>query len=91
MVYNPQHYRTAKEKTKAVLTEFRKAGCKNCGERDEACLAAHHVDGKDESVNRLCAGSGSRRRLVEELKKCICLCHNCHAKFHAGRTLENIR
>ena len=26
----------------------------------------------------------SREWLLEEIKKCVCLCSNCHRKIHAG-------
>lgn len=68
-----------------ILAEFRKNGCALCGEKESACLAAHHVD---PTTKEFSVGLSSRKRSVEkfvlELKKCICLCHNCHAKLHAG-------
>ena len=88
--YNPAHYHAAKNRTRAILSEFRMGGCQACDERDEACLVAHHLDPavKDAEINRLCAGTGSHARLRKELEKCVCLCHNCHFKLHAGRPIK---
>lgn len=69
----------------ALLVEFRANGCLLCPEREPACMCAHHRDPaeKDFSISQ-----GRRAyaepRLRAELAKCVCLCHNCHAKLHAG-------
>jgi hypothetical protein len=68
-----------------VLSDFRKDGCLICGEDDPACLDAHHLDpgAKEHNIGRL--KTARIDRLVKELGKCVCLCRNCHSRFHAGR------
>ena len=59
--------------------------CAICDENHESCLDFHHIDPtiKEGSVSRL-AGKKNRKLVVEEIKKCVILCSNCHRKFHAG-------
>lgn len=38
-----------------------------------------HVDGeKIQNISRLSRGSGGKKKLLEELKKCELICSNCH-------------
>lgn len=65
--------------------EFKKTlKCARCPEADWVCLDFHHLDPaeKDEAVSKL-AERVSWERLMEEVKKCIVLCANCHRKEHA--------
>lgn len=74
------------EKKRELLAEFRKDGCAKCDESDHTCLSAHHIDRstKEYNVGDLMGGRISVKRFANELSKCVCLCHNCHAKVHAG-------
>jgi hypothetical protein len=77
-------------------TEYRRAhkeahGCAHCGERDSICLDLHHEDGETKSpkLKRTAAspkaywGDLTWAELVEEIKKCVVLCANCHRKEEA--------
>lgn len=69
-----------------LIDIFRKDGCKLCGEKSKACLAAHHVNPSEKEF-MLSTAKGkyfSLHRVRTELLKCVCLCANCHAKLHAG-------
>jgi hypothetical protein len=91
--FKARHYertRATRQKHKAavrtMVAEFKAEGCQLCGEKTLCCLAAHH---RDETTKVFDIGNAARKTmpLVEvarELAKCICLCHNCHAKVHAG-------
>ncbi len=57
-------------------------GCQLCGERDIAVLQFHHADGKDFNIVEGVWSAFSWKRIVGELKKCVCLCANCHRKVH---------
>ena len=52
-------------------------------------LAFHHLDPskKDLSLSGVRANPKSWIKIVEELRKCILVCHNCHSEIHAGITL----
>jgi hypothetical protein len=56
--------------------------CTNCGFSHPAVLDFHHVDRKDKkSVHKL-AQNGNYKAAIEEIKKCIVLCANCHRIVH---------
>lgn len=59
-------------------------GCMYCGENSHPCvLEYHHVnDDKDITIGQ--QNSRKLSVLMDEVKKCICLCANCHRKVHAG-------
>lgn len=60
-------------------------GCVFCGEVVACCLDFHHVNPKvKEDDISLLVHQKSYKRLVEELKKCVVVCANCHRKIHAG-------
>lgn len=55
--------------------------CIICGESDPACIDFHHLDEnqKEYQISDLVM---SREKMVEELKKCVPICANCHRKIH---------
>lgn len=59
------------------------SGCVLCPEKAACCLDFHHLGGKDQNVSywRKCK---SRKRLYDEISKCVVICANCHRKLHAG-------
>lgn len=69
----------------AIISE--KSGCKLCGEKNNIVLDFHHYDastkkfGIGDAVVKLLSWS----RIIEEIKKCIVLCANCHRRVHAGQ------
>jgi hypothetical protein len=54
-------------------------GCSRCSERRTTCLQYHHIDPESKlgNISRM-AKDVSLIRIVEEIKKCIMLCANCH-------------
>lgn len=59
--------------------------CIKCGYNN--CLNAldfHHKSGKKEANISLLISQGSKTRAIEEAKKCVVLCSNCHREFHSG-------
>jgi wobble nucleotide-excising tRNase len=61
--------------------------CNCCGY--DSCpdaLAFHHLDPsqKDLSFGGARANPRNWNSIVEELRKCILVCHNCHSEIHAG-------
>jgi 5-methylcytosine-specific restriction endonuclease McrA len=61
------------------------SGCVVCGEKDIRVLHFHHKNPKTkkDGVAMLANKRASIAVLQEEIEKCILLCANCHAKFHA--------
>ena len=75
-----------RDRHRDIVSEFRSSGCAICGEMEQCCLEAHHMDPDKKHFNiGNSAGFGyGIPKLRAELAKCICLCANCHAKLHAG-------
>jgi predicted HNH restriction endonuclease len=61
------------------------SGCLYCAEKDPCCLDFHHQsnDKKYSISNKLADKTWTA--LLEEIKKCIVVCANCHRKLHAGK------
>jgi hypothetical protein len=71
---------------RGLIASFKTSGCLLCGEEESCCLSVHHRDPEEKGFNlgdvrRMKPGAD---RVAAELVKCVCLCHNCHAKVHAG-------
>ena len=61
-----------------------KSPCEKCGESRPYVVQFHHID---PATKTFCIGSGSRshkskKDVVKEVEKCVCLCCNCHKEFH---------
>lgn len=93
--YNKLHYQKNKETYLAKARESSKEcedyireiksslKCSICGEDRWWVLDFHHEnpDEKESCIATL-AHNGSRKKMEEELKKCIVLCANCHRDIH---------
>lgn len=72
-------------KDRIVLAMGGKCCC--CGyDRCTASLALHHLDPsqKDFGLGAIRANPKSWLTIVEEIRKCVLVCHNCHNEIHAG-------
>lgn len=60
------------------------AGCRNCSERDPACLVFHHRNPATKffHVSEAAEGKYSLETIRAEVGKCDVLCANCHLKLH---------
>lgn len=74
------------QKGKARRLEFNakwKHPCEKCGEDRLYLIQFHHIDPK---TKVFCIGAyadnKSEEELAKEVKKCVCLCSNCHDEFH---------
>lgn len=67
------------------MIKFLGGRCMACGFfKWQSCLDLHHLDPKDKDPKAASMRSWSWKRILTECKKCILLCKNCHAAFHAG-------
>jgi hypothetical protein len=94
-VYAAKHYKRNTEEIKATTKEKRSSQrkewraykatlyCTKCGFNHSAALDFHHVDPstKTDSVNKLVT-DGRYKAALEEVKKCVVLCANCHRIHH---------
>jgi len=85
-----------KEKSSATKTRIRKERsvwwkefkktleCSRCGKDDFRVLDLHHSnpEEKDDAVSNLVQRNCSKKKILEEVAKCICLCACCHRIVH---------
>ena len=90
-----RYYASNKEKVQAATNKNKKDNrklwnefkatqkCSTCGANHPAVIDFHHVvrDHTKQSVHHL-AKNGQYKRAMEEIKKCIPLCANCHRIHH---------
>lgn len=86
---NKQRYKEHAERRKQNLLEWvrlvkEEATCQRCREDKHWRLDFHHVDSneKDLSISEMIINTASRRRIQDEIDKCVVLCKNCHADVH---------
>lgn len=77
----------AQKKVKEFVRSQKKP-CILCGESEMICIDFHHLKDKRDNVSAV-HNYGSIKRAEEEIKKCVCLCANCHRKLHAGLVTLN--
>lgn len=77
---------------KSFLLHIAGNRCYICGyDKCKSALTFHHINPKD----KLFGISGSKlthnkNKLIDEVKKCVLLCSNCHAEVHDGLIDNNI-
>ncbi|MPR35237.1 hypothetical protein [Salmonirosea aquatica] len=72
-------------KRKTELIALMGGGCANCGyDRNLSALHFHHVDAdlKQFKLDMRVLSNKRWNLILEEAKKCILLCSNCHAEEH---------
>ena len=58
--------------------------CAKCGDSRGYVLDFHHIDPneKDIAISRMISKNYTLEHIMNEIKKCVCLCSNCHREFH---------
>lgn len=58
--------------------------CQHCGYDDSRSLVWHHLDPstKKNGVVQLVSKKHGWDTILQEINKCLCLCHNCHNILH---------
>jgi len=80
--------RRRKNDARTYLRNLKKATpCAICGESDFRCLDFHHSRDhrKVTGLSELATDGAAIDRIDRELRKCVVLCKNCHAKEHFKR------
>lgn len=76
-----EYYQDYRKRTQDFVRKCKRDfGCYFCKEVNEVCLDFHHVEEKKWDITKV----NSVKAITEEMKKCICVCCNCHRKIHAG-------
>lgn len=76
-----------RRRTKERIVEAMGGECVCCGyKKCNDSLALHHLDPekKELSFSKIIANPKTWDKIVEELRKCILVCHNCHFEIHAN-------
>lgn len=75
-----------RKELKNILLEYKKTlQCKDCGfsfNKNPECLDFHHLDRKTKINHVAYLVRYSEKKMMEEIKKCIPLCANCHRMRH---------
>ena len=79
--YMKKIYEEKKEIVSNLKTQFK---CQKCGDDRSYVLDFHHVDTsqKENTIARMTSNTYSIESVLNEIKKCIVLCSNCHREFH---------
>jgi 5-methylcytosine-specific restriction endonuclease McrA len=65
--------------------------CLVCGfKKYQIALALHHLNPSTKDPTFQCLRGWSWERVLIEIKKCVLLCHNCHAAVHHGLIVVNV-
>lgn len=75
---------TRRQKKQGEWLNSLKTPCIICGEAEPVCIDFHHINPADKDFSVGKHRGRSREGLLKEVRKCICLCANCHRKVHAG-------
>ena len=81
--------KTWRKRTKDRILQAMGKKCVICGyDRCSDALQVHHLNPseKDFTFARIRANPITWAKIVEELRKCVLLCGNCHAEVHNGMT-----
>jgi hypothetical protein len=81
--------RASAKKYKDQWREYKATlACVQCGQNHPATFDFHHIDSatKEASVNKLIKNRAFKRAM-EEVKKCVVLCANCHRIHHHDERL----
>lgn len=97
MTNNPSYKRQRKRgiKRKLNLIELKGGCCEVCGyNKNITALTFHHINPNDKLFNLELRGIANNnwQKVLDELKKCQLLCHNCHHELHHPEfNLEDLR
>jgi hypothetical protein len=82
-------YQSAKNVRKTEIRQWfdeykKQQQCLDCGIKDYRVFEFHHLgdDIKEGNLGDVVRDGWSRERISKELKKCVCLCANCHRIRH---------
>lgn len=76
-----------RNRAKLWLIEWAGGKCQVCGYcRCSRNLSFHHTHDKKAVVSRMVVTTMAFSLILEEAKKCVLLCHNCHGEVHDGIT-----
>lgn len=75
------YYKKKKHFRDEFLAKWRKP-CQKCGEQRLYLIQFHHIDPATKEFDISRSVYRKAKLCEEEVKKCVCLCPNCHYEFH---------
>ena len=73
-----------RKERKELLVKGFGGKCQICGyDKCKRALEFHHINPQEKDLN-FSKSNYSWERIVNECKKCICVCANCHREIHEG-------
>ena len=87
--YMKQKYHQKKQEIQDLKATYK---CAKCGEGRGYVLDFHHIDPsqKEHNISRITSNCYNIEKVYDEIKKCICLCSNCHREFHYLEGKDNL-
>lgn len=81
---NNSRYDTRKNLIKEILQELNKPYCcEICGyNRNSAALCFHHLNSSEKDFGLAQISKTTKSNVINEIRKCQLLCHNCHMEVH---------
>lgn len=80
---NKEKWHKAERARREAFNRKWKHACEKCGDTRLYLIQFHHID---PATKEFCIGANATSRtadaLEREVKKCVCLCSNCHDEFH---------
>lgn len=76
-----------RQKTKKLIVMGFGGKCNKCGySKCFSCLDCHHINPLDKkfTISKSLVCPTEWTIIIEEVKKCVLLCKNCHGELHAG-------
>jgi len=78
-----KHMKDAYENKKDIVSKIKsQIKCQKCGECRDYTLDFHHLEPNEKEYTIAKMGTYNIERVLNEIKKCVVLCANCHREFH---------
>lgn len=78
-----------RQKRRLELIKIMGGKCAICGyDKNSAALELHHINPLEKSYTLSAGNCRSIEEDIQEAKKCILLCSNCHREIHNGKEIE---
>ena len=87
MSISSNRVKACRHRSKERMVSAMGGKCQCCGyDKCQQALAFHHIDPtvKELAFGSIRANPKKWESIIEELKKCILVCNNCHSEIHAG-------
>jgi hypothetical protein len=84
---NSEHVISWRQRTKERIIQSFGGSCGICGyDKCQASLDLHHINPQEKEfgLGGIRANPMAWHKIVNELRKCVLLCKNCHGEFHTG-------